>query len=148
MASDQNELLSMESGDHGHHDDGHHPPEVPTLQDLNPQDSLTLGLSLLGGLGVTLMMTAGAIGVIQGEAANNSVLGFMFIGGAAAFVAAAAGWAGVTKPWDNFQSVTEGYYDKLEETSSHGHDDDHDDEPPFEREELDADMLNEATPRS
>jgi hypothetical protein len=139
MASDQNELLSIESGDHGHH-----PPEVPTLQDLNPQDSLTLGLSLLGGLGVTLMMTAGAIGVIQGEAANNSVLGFMFIGGAAAFVAAAVGWAGVTKPWDNFQSVTEGYYDKLEETSSHGHDD----EPPFEREELEADMLNEATPRS
>ena len=148
MANDQNELLALEAGDHGHHDH-HHPPEVPTLHDLNPQNNLTLGLSLLGGLGVVLMMLAGAIGVIQGEEANSTVLAVMFASGIAALVTAGAGWAGVTRPWENFQSVTEGYYDKMEDVGGHGHDDDHhDDEPPIEQEHLDAEMLSEATPRS
>jgi len=87
------------------------------------QNSVTLGLSFVAGTGVILMVLAAIAGVMQNTAANQDVISFLFGGGVAMLIAGAAGWAGVTRPWENFDDINQPLDD-----GHHGHhaDDDHD----------------------
>lgn len=87
------------------HDTGHTP--------------LTLGLAMVAGLGVVLMMSAGAIGVIEGDAADAGTVGLLFLAGLAAFIAGTAGWAGVVRPWENFDDINEPQYHGHEHPEPH-----------------------------
>jgi hypothetical protein len=64
-----------------------------------------LGLAMLAGLGVVLMMTALAIGVIQGSAADSSAVGLFFAGGLVLFILGAAGWFAVVQPQKHFDDI-------------------------------------------
>lgn len=81
------------------------------------QNSLTLGLSLLGGLGVTLMIVAGGVGVIGGDA---NTIGLLFVSGLALFITGALAWAGVVQPWAHFDDINIPAPD--EHHTAHGHD--------------------------
>ncbi len=82
-------------------------------------NSLTLGFSFLAGTGMVLMMTAAGIGVIQGIEANDEIIGFLFVVGAAAFVVGLVTWMGIVQPWASFDDINEPLY--------HGHHHEEDD---------------------
>lgn len=66
------------------------------------QNSLTLGLSLLSGLGVTLMILAAALGV---TGSDPETMGLLFVGGLALLIVGAVAWAGVVQPWAHFDDI-------------------------------------------
>lgn len=72
------------------------------------QNALTLSLSMLAGGGVVLMMFAAGIGVIQG---GSDLVNLMFAAGLGMFVAGTAGWAGVVRPWEDFDDINVGIYE-------------------------------------
>lgn len=82
------------------------------------QNALTLGLSLLTGLGLTLMLTALAAGVILGDSADGDTIGLLFIGGISLFIVGAIAWGGVVQPWAHFDDIN-----VPKEDDHHGHDD-------------------------
>ena len=78
--------------------------------DLMEQPSrLTLySLAMVGGLGMTMMILAAAIGVIYGaalaaETAHN--LGLLFVSGLLVFVAAIGFWLGWARPFEHFDDI-------------------------------------------
>ncbi|GAB4522253.1 MAG: hypothetical protein OHK0046_34610 [Anaerolineae bacterium] len=73
-------------------------------------NSLTAGLALLAGLGVILMITSAAVGVIQGTNANDELIGLLFWSGVVTFVAGAVAWGGVVRPWENFDDINVAQY--------------------------------------
>lgn len=73
-------------------------------------NALTLGFSLLAGLGLTLMMAGFAVGVIDG---NSDTFGLLFFLGLAAFVGGLGAWLAVVQPWTHFDDINEPMY--------HGH---------------------------
>lgn len=75
-----------------------------------------LGMSMIAGLGVTLILIALGIGVIQGSAADSSTVGITFISGIALFILGAVGWFGLTQPQKHFDDINEPLDD-----GSHGH---------------------------
>ncbi|MCU0498654.1 MAG: hypothetical protein MUF87_14985 [Anaerolineae bacterium] len=92
-----------------------HEVENPTGVHETGQNSLTLSMSLIAGGGVVLMITALAIGVINGQ---SSLIGILFIGGLLAFIAGTAAWFGLVQPHKNFDDINRPLY--------HGeHHDDH-----------------------
>lgn len=92
-----------------------HEVENPTGVHETGQNSLTLSMSLIAGGGVTLMIIALAIGVIDPQA---GAIGILFIGGLLAFIAGTAGWFGIVQPHKNFDDINRPLY--------HGeHHDDH-----------------------
>ncbi len=91
------------------------------------QNSLTISLALLAGLGLTLMIVAAGIGVIQGDSADGELLGLLFVGGIAALVVGGVAWGGVVRPWENFDDINQPLY--------HGHEHDHAEEDHAETEE-------------
>ncbi|MBC7869767.1 MAG: hypothetical protein H7Y09_02920 [Chitinophagaceae bacterium] len=82
------------------------------------QNSLTLGLAMICGLGVTLMIVALGIGVIGANAASSTI-GLLFVGGLALFVVGAIAWGGVVQPWTHFDDINVPAVDE-----HHGHDED------------------------
>ena len=89
---------------------------------INPRtgnNSLTVGLASVAGVGFALMAIALAIGVINGESANEDTFRLMFTGGAILFVVGVAAWASVKRPWKNFDDINVPRY------HGHHHDDDH-----------------------
>jgi len=100
------------------------------------QNATTLGLSFVSGTGVILMVFAAIAGVMQGTAANQDLISVMFGGGVAMLIAGAIGWAGVTRPWENFDDISQPLDD-----GHHGHHDDDDHSDAGE----DAPALPEAT---
>lgn len=87
------------------------------------QNSLTLGLALLAGAGLSLMIVAAALGVIQGDAADNTLIGALFAAGTLMLLGGVFGWAGVVRPWESFDDINQPMY--------HGHkhhEDEHQDE--------------------
>lgn len=109
-----------------HHDDhGDHPEDGPVVsRDITKQDSLTLTFAFIAGLGMTLMILAGAIGVIDGANADDTLMGLLFVGGGLMLVAGGGAWAGIVRPWEAFPSVTEGYYDAPSIAPAHTEGDD------------------------
>ncbi len=77
---------------------------------------LTFGLSMVAGLGVILMITALAVGVIQPDA-NTYVIGMLLVGGLAFFLVGVGGWLGITRPFTHFDDITK----PVEDDHGHGH---------------------------
>ena len=76
-------------------------------------NSLTLSLSLLGGLGMTLMILGASIGVIGGENADSTLVGIFVLSGFLMFVSGIGAWLAVVRPWEHFDNINEPHY--------HGH---------------------------
>lgn len=122
QAADHTDAAHDDSHEHGHH---HGPyPEQPIAQLAYPRNGISLSLAMLAGLGGTLMILAGAFGVIDGPAADSDALGLFFAIGLALFLTGSLAWLAFQRPWEIFPSVTEGYYDKPEEPYGTHHDDD------------------------
>jgi hypothetical protein len=64
-----------------------------------------LGLAMIAGLGVILIVLALAIGVVQGNAADSTTIGLLFVSGIALFLLGAGGWYGVTQPQKHFDDI-------------------------------------------
>jgi hypothetical protein len=108
-----------------HHDAHHHHEDGPVVsRDINQRNALSVAFAFVAGTGVILLILVGAIGVIQGSAADSDVMGLLFVAGIALLVVGGLTWAGIVRPWEEFPSVTEGFYETAVVASSH-HDDDH-----------------------
>lgn len=66
---------------------------------------LTFGLAMTAGLGIILMITALALGVIQGAAADANALGLLLVAGLIVFIVGVAGWVAVVQPHRNFDDI-------------------------------------------
>ena len=73
-------------------------------------------VSLVAGLGITLMMVALGVGVIQGEAADSSAIGLLFAAGLVLFILGAGSWFAVVQPQRHFDDIN-----KPVEDEHHGH---------------------------
>ena len=71
------------------------------------------GLAMIGGLGLTLMIVAAGIGVLNLDGFDNSIIG-LFVGlGFGLLVASIGGWVIAVRPHENFDDITVAQY--------HGH---------------------------
>lgn len=77
-----------------------------------------LGMSMLAGLGVTLIVLALSIGVVQGNAADGNAIGLTFAIGVGLFVFGAGGWYALTQPQRHFDDINV----PLDDGHGHGHD--------------------------
>jgi hypothetical protein len=76
---------------------------------------LTFGLALTAGLGVVLMMTALAIGVVQGDSADSRAIGFAVLTGFVLLLVGFIGWLVVVRPFDHFDDIN------VPKDTGHGH---------------------------
>jgi hypothetical protein len=76
-----------------------------------------LGMSMIAGLGVTLIVLALGIGVIQGNAADGNSTGLTFAIGVGLFTFGAGGWYVLTQPQRHFDDINQPLDD-----GHHGHD--------------------------
>ena len=76
---------------------------------------------MIAGLGVILVLTALAIGVIQGTAADSSTVAITFVSDIGLFLIGAVGWFGLTQPQKHFDDINQPLDD-----GSHGHTESHD----------------------
>ena len=67
--------------------------------------SVTLGLSMLGGLGLTLMVAVAAVGVIGDPSNDTQTLGLIFITGLIILVVAIIAWVAYVQPFKNFDDI-------------------------------------------
>lgn len=67
--------------------------------------SLTIGLALLTGLGITLMIAALAWGVVSGDSTNQDSIGLLFLAGFSLFIVGCGAWAAVVQPWKHFDNI-------------------------------------------
>ncbi len=74
-------------------------------------------VSLVAGLGVTLMMIALGVGVIQSESSDNNTVGMLFAAGVILFVLGSVAWYGVVQPQKHFDDIN-----IPAEDEHHGHD--------------------------
>lgn len=79
--------------------------DVTTDSNSNNHSAVILGLSFCAGIGLTLMILALAIGVIEAEAADNQLMLLLFVGGLVAFIAGVVGWFGVVQPHRHFDDI-------------------------------------------
>lgn len=86
-----------------------------------PSQSLLIGLSMIGGAGITAIVVALGIGVVLPDV-DTATVGILVLGGFLALIGSIVAWAGVTKPFSNFDDINVPIY--------HGHDhhDDHSDD--------------------
>jgi hypothetical protein len=75
---------------------------------------------MVAGLGVTLMIIALAVGVIQGSAADTNAVGLLFAGGLVLFILGAGSWFAIVQPQKHFDDINQ-----PAEADHHGHADDH-----------------------
>lgn len=66
---------------------------------------IPFGLALTSGTGLVLMMIALAVGVVQGDAANGSVIGLTFASGLALLILGLVGWLAVVQPFKHFDDI-------------------------------------------
>jgi len=84
-------------------------------------ESLLVGLSMLGGLGITMMVVAAGIGVVVSDV-DSGLIGLTVLVGAALLVAAIGGWVIAVRPYENFDDIN------VPMDTGHHHDDDHHEE--------------------
>lgn len=81
-------------------------------------ETVLMLLSMLGGLGIVLMVVALGVGVVW-ENADSGIIGLIVMVGFGLLVVAIGGWVIVTRPYEDFDDITVANY--------HGHHhDDHD----------------------
>lgn len=86
-----------------------------------PSPVLLYGLAMVAGAGLVLMIVVLAVGVIQGEQANSSLMGLLFTGGLALLITGAAGWVFVVQPQRHFDDINQ----PAESDHVHGHAEEH-----------------------
>jgi len=91
-----------------------------TTETKQPSQALQVGLSMIGGSGITIMVVAAAIGVIGAENANSDQIGLWMALGTAMLIGAIIAWAAVVRPFANFDDINEPQY------HGHHHEEDHD----------------------
>lgn len=97
---------------------------------------MTLSLSMLAGLGVTLMIVMLAIGAVQGDEASP-IVGLLFAAGLVATIGGMGAWLAIVRPFENFDDINQPMY--------HGHDHaEHDHEEPGEV-DSEAELLEAGT---
>jgi hypothetical protein len=77
---------------------------------------IVLGVSLVAGVGLTGMIVALGIGVLQGAGADNSSVGMLFAAGLVLFILGVVSWFAVVQPQKHFDDI-----DKPAEDDHHGH---------------------------
>ncbi len=84
-----------------------------------PSRTVLAGLAFIAGAGLTLMIIAGGIGVVGGEAADSASLSLLFILGVAMLISGSVAWFAIVRPDTHFDNINVPMY--------HGHDhhDDH-----------------------
>lgn len=68
-------------------------------------NNLLVGLSTVGGIGITAVVIALGIGVIQGTNAESSVVGLLVLTGFAMLVFAIGGWFIHVQPHKHFDDI-------------------------------------------
>jgi hypothetical protein len=71
-----------------------------------PSRELVIGLALVAGLGMTLMVIALAIGVVEGSNADGSSITILFAAGLALLVSGIIAWVAVVQPEKHFDDIT------------------------------------------
>lgn len=74
----------------------------PTNQTQSP---VAIGLAFCAGLGLTIMIVALALGVINGAEANINQLGLLFAAGLVTLIGGIGGWLGAVRPFENFDDI-------------------------------------------
>lgn len=101
---------------------GHHEETSPGMKHDIGLTPVTLGLAVLAGVGMTLMIVAGGVGVITGQG-----VGLWFALGTAMLVGGGAAWVAVERPFTHFDDINQPL-----DADGHGHDahadDDHADD--------------------
>lgn len=82
-------------------------------------NSLSIGMAFIAGIGLTLMVVAAGVGVVQGEAASSSLLGLMFAGGLVMLISGIVAWFVIVQPHHHFDDIN------VPEYTGHGHGDEH-----------------------
>lgn len=67
--------------------------------------SLTYGLAFIAGGGLTLMVVAAGVGVVQGENATSGLVSVLFGVGAAALLIGIIAWFAVVQPHKHFDDI-------------------------------------------
>ena len=73
-------------------------------------------VSLVAGLGMTLMIVALSMGVTQGTSADTNSVGMWFAAGLVLFILGVGAWFAVVQPQKHFDDI-----DKPAEDEHHGH---------------------------
>lgn len=81
-----------------------------TEEPTQSNESLSIGLSIIGGVGFTLMSIALGVGVVQGETASSGVIGALFWGGLVMLIGASVAWFGITRPDQHFDDIDQPLY--------------------------------------
>jgi hypothetical protein len=84
-----------------------------------PSRSLQVGLAFIAGTGLTLMVVAAGIGVVNGTA-DDGALGLLFAVGVALLVSGIIAWFAVVRPDTHFDDINVPMY------HGHEHHDEHD----------------------
>lgn len=92
--------------------------ETQEKEQAKVSDSVLTGISMLGGLGITLMMVAAGVGVVLPDAPSD-IVGLVVALGAGLLVTSIAGWVIAVRPHENFDDINVPLY------HGHHHDDEH-----------------------
>ncbi|MDX1992943.1 MAG: hypothetical protein SF029_11155 [bacterium] len=109
--------VSVHPVDHSDHNSTPNTATAPAT--VTGNNSLTLGLALLGGLGVTLMIVALAAGVVGAE---GGTVGLLLLAGLAMLIGAAVAWGAVVQPWTHFDNINLPAEDDHHGGTDHDHD--------------------------
>lgn len=88
----------------------------------HPSQALVVGLAFVAGAGLILMVTAAAVGAIQGEAASPEPLGLLFAVGVVLLAGGIGAWLAVVRPFTHFDDINQPVPDE------HHHEEQHDSE--------------------
>lgn len=84
-----------------------------------PNATLVSGLSMIGGLGITLVIVGFLIGAFD-PTVSSGVVGLLIFAGLLILVGAIVAWTGLVRPFDHFDDINVPQY--------HGHAHDHHDD--------------------
>lgn len=88
----------------------------------NINEDLLIWLSVPGGIGITVMIVALAVGVVVPDISGGLIGGLVLLG-LVMLIFSVGAWAIVTQPHRNFDDITVPQY-----TGHHDHDDEHSDD--------------------
>lgn len=86
-----------------HHDE-HHSEETSG----QPSKLTLINLSMVGGIGITMMIIGATIGVIGGaslDAHGSNLVGLAVVAGLLLLIVSIAFWTGLVRPFENFDDI-------------------------------------------
>jgi len=92
-----------------------------TTETTDNNNGLLIGISMIGGAGITVMMVAAGVGVIDPNI-DDQMIGLLLLTGLVAVIGACVAWFAVVQPHKNFDDINQPLY------HGHHHEDDHSDE--------------------